>query len=59
MTTAAEAVYDSLNRQHIGELLRPADPMYNDARTVWNGMIARKPGLIVRCATVEEVQAAI
>lgn len=59
MTTAADAVYDSLNRQRMGELLRPTDPIYNNARTVWNGMVARKPGLIVRCATVEEVQAAV
>jgi FAD binding domain/Berberine and berberine like len=59
MTSAADAVYDSLHRQSIGELLRPADPGYTDARTVWNGMIARNPGLIVRCATVEEVRAAI
>ena len=59
MTLAADAVYDSLRRQRIGKLLRPADPGYKDARTVWNGMVARNPGLIVRCATVEEVQAAV
>jgi len=59
MTSAADAVYQSLHRQHIGDLLRPADPTYREARTVWNGMVARNPGLIVRCATGGAVQAAV
>ncbi len=59
MTSAAEAVYESLHRQRIGDLLRPADPRYKEARTIWNGMVARNPGLIVRCATVQDVQATI
>jgi FAD binding domain/Berberine and berberine like len=59
MTSAAEAVYESLHCQRIGDLLRPADPRYNEARTIWNGIITRNPALIVRCATVEDVQATI
>ena len=26
----------------------PADPEYEDARTIWNAMIARRPALIAR-----------
>ena len=32
-----------------GPLLRPGDEGYEDARTIWNGLIDRRPALIVRC----------
>jgi len=38
-----------------GELLRPDDPGYNDARKIWNGMIDKRPALIARCAGVADV----
>src|ERR687897_2999939 len=42
-----------------GELLRPGDPGYEDARRVWNGSISRFPALIARCAGVADVIAAV
>src|SRR5829696_769737 len=42
-----------------GELLRPQDPGYEDARKVWNGSISRFPALIARCAGVADVIAAV
>jgi FAD/FMN-containing dehydrogenase len=42
-----------------GELLRPQDPAYKDARKVWNGAIDRSPALIARCAGVADVIAAV
>jgi hypothetical protein len=42
-----------------GELLRPADPGYEDARRVWNGSISRFPALIARCAGVADVITAV
>jgi hypothetical protein len=42
-----------------GDLVRPADADYDDARAIWNGMFARRPGLIARCADVSDVQNAI
>jgi len=39
--------------------LRRSDPGYEEARTIWNGMVARKPGLIARCLDVGDVQTAI
>lgn len=51
--------YWALKRQFKGELLRPGDPGYEDARTIWNGMVAQTPGLIARCVDVSDVRAAI
>src|SRR5215207_2513987 len=42
-----------------GELLRPGDPGYEDARKVWNGSINRLPALIARCAGVADVIASV
>jgi FAD binding domain-containing protein/berberine-like enzyme len=42
-----------------GELLRPQDPGYEDARKVWNGSITRFSALIARCAGVADVIAAV
>src|SRR5215216_7965771 len=42
-----------------GELLRPEDAGYEDARKVWNGSINRLPALIARCAGVADVIAAV
>src|ERR671912_375663 len=42
-----------------GELLRPQDPGYEDARKVWNESITRFPALIARCAGVADVIAAV
>jgi len=38
-----------------GALLCPDDDHYETARRVWNGMINRKPSLIVHCAGVADV----
>ena len=42
-----------------GALLTPEDPQYNEARSVWNGMIDRKPALIVQCANVNDVKISV
>ncbi len=59
MANSSEEVYSSLHQEFKGDLLRPGDADYEDARVVWNGMAARKPGLIARCAEVSDVQNAI
>ena len=56
MVEASDEVYSSLHRRFKGDLLRPRDSGYEDARTIWNGMVARSPGLIARCADVSDVQ---
>ena len=42
-----------------GPLLTSADADYDDARTVWNRMIDRRPALIARCAGPDDVVAAL
>jgi len=42
-----------------GRVITPADPVYNKARAVWNGMIDRYPALVARCATAGDVIAAV
>ncbi|PSK95536.1 FAD/FMN-containing dehydrogenase [Haloactinopolyspora alba] len=42
-----------------GEVVRPDDAGYDDARSVWNGMIDRRPALVVRCADVADVRSAV
>jgi hypothetical protein len=56
MAGASEEVYSSLCQQFKGDLLRPNDNGYEGARSIWNGMFNRKPGLIARCADVSDVQ---
>src|SRR5260370_30439673 len=59
MLKTADQVHSSLKRQFRGELLRPADHGYEQASAIWNGMAAKTPGLIARCADVADVQSAV
>src|SRR5712692_4859924 len=38
-----------------GEIIQPADPAYDSARRVYNGMIDKRPALIAKCADVADV----
>jgi hypothetical protein len=59
MVSASEEVYSSLRRRFKGDLLRPGESGYEDARSIWNGMVTRTPALIARCADVSDVQIAV
>lgn len=59
MSKAIEEVYVALKRSFQGSLLRPDDAEYADARRIWNGLVARRPGLIARCNDSCDVQAAV
>jgi hypothetical protein len=49
----------NLQEEIDGGVLMPGDPEYDRARRVWNAMVDHRPKLIVRCASRDDVTAAI
>src|SRR5262245_65757914 len=58
VSSLADAVTE-LSGRFTGQLLRPADTGYEEARKVHNGLIDKRPGLIARCRGVADVTDAI
>jgi FAD/FMN-containing dehydrogenase len=56
---AAPAAAAELAARLDGEVLTEGHPAYDSARRVWNGMIDKRPTLIVRCASTADVAAAL
>ena len=59
MARVQDGAVAELRAQVKGVVILPGEPGYDDARKVWNAMIDRKPGLIVRCQGVEDVVCAV
>jgi FAD/FMN-containing dehydrogenase len=55
---SAEAIQDFAGMFQ-GELIQPGDQTYDEARKVWNGMIDRRPAMVVRCHGVADVVACV
>ena len=49
---------EELSRAVSGEVVRPGDNGYDEARSVWNVRFDRRPKVIVRCREAADVQAA-
>ena len=49
----------ALRADFVGEVILPSDAGYDEARTVFNGMIDRRPTAIARCASVADVVVAV
>ena len=54
-TTVPRAALEALAARLRGPMLRPDDPGYDEARTVWNAMIDRRPALVVRATGAADV----
>src|SRR6516164_210810 len=59
MVEASEEVYALLRQRFKGDLLRPGESGFEEARSIWNSLAERTPGLIARCADVSDVQNAV
>jgi len=59
MTQTVGDSVDALREAMTGAVLVPEDADYEEARTVWNAAIDRRPGVIARCSNSSDVSAAV
>jgi FAD/FMN-containing dehydrogenase len=57
--TINAAKLERFRKRFSGDVILPADPDYDDARRVWNGMIDRHPAIVMRPHHPDDVVAAI
>ena len=57
--TLDDRIVERLRSGLRGELLHAGEIGYEDARRVWNGMVDKRPALIARCASAEDVIRAV
>jgi FAD/FMN-containing dehydrogenase len=59
VVTLADPVLDRFRSSFMGEIIAPGQPGYDDARLVWSALYDRRPRLVVRPETVEDVATAV
>jgi FAD/FMN-containing dehydrogenase len=52
-------IADQLGAGFKGDVIGPDHPEYGDRRQVWNAMVDKHPGVILRCTSTEDVVAAV
>lgn len=55
----SNALITDLREKITGRVIVPEDAPYNEVRKIWNGMIDRKPALIVQCQSAKDVAASV
>ncbi|CAN5600751.1 FAD-binding oxidoreductase [soil metagenome] len=58
-STADTSAMEALRTRLQGDLLFPRAPGYDSARSLWNGMIDRRPALIAQCLNTNDVRESI
>lgn len=58
MTEFASSLNEFKN-QFAGRVIVPGDSTYDEYRAIWNGMFDKKPALIARCTTREDVSLSV
>jgi len=56
MVNVSSSAIDDLKSTIRGQLLRPGDASFDQARSIWNAMIDRHPAMILRCAGAADVR---
>jgi FAD/FMN-containing dehydrogenase len=57
--TLPKTVVKEFQKSFHGQLVLPGSANYDTVRSVWNGMIDKRPGLIARCAGASDVITAV
>ncbi len=59
MASVSSGSVELLKTSLRGDLFQPGDDGYDEARTIWNAMIDKKPALIAMCTGVSDVRTAV
>jgi FAD/FMN-containing dehydrogenase len=57
--TIDDAMVQALSESLQGDVVTSASPSYDEVREIWNAMVDRRPGVIVRCASTNDVVRAV
>ncbi|MGW3288899.1 FAD-binding oxidoreductase [Streptomyces sp. NPDC001002] len=57
--STAGAALTALREDLVGDVFAPGDPGYDEARTVFNAMIDRRPAVIAQCVSEDDVVRAV
>ncbi|HEX3639139.1 MAG TPA: FAD-binding oxidoreductase [Paraburkholderia sp.] len=56
MVSVSSSAVEELKAAVRGQLLRPGDAGFDEARSIWNAMIDRHPAMVLRCAGAADVR---
>ncbi len=59
MIQTHQAALDEFRKRFTGQIIVPGDPDYDEARTIFNAMIDKRPCVIAQCAGVDDVVRAV
>jgi FAD/FMN-containing dehydrogenase len=59
MTTMAKPTIEGVRERARGQVITPSDDGYEGARKVYNGMIDRRPSVVIRAVDVADVMAGV
>jgi FAD/FMN-containing dehydrogenase len=59
MASLSSSAIEGLKAAARGQVLLPGDSGYDEARSIWNAMIDRRPAAIIRCAGAADVRCAV